>query len=291
MPHWSAGSSRRPSLRVPKPPQPAEGILRSRQNPRVQEARRLARDSTLARGEGVLVADGVRIVLEALRAGLVPRLLLVDPSDPNAAAIRQAAESRDARVTLATAAVLDSVSTLTTPQGALGVFERPAFDLAHVLAAPDAAEPPLICVLHGLQDPANAGSLVRSALATGLAGMIATAGTVDPYHPRSVRASMGGCFRLPVIAELAATSVWEMLNRGGYRILALEPRGGLKLDDATLDRPTAIVLGREGSGLDSEARDACEASVRIPMTRAIESLGVAAAGAIVFYMLAGRRIR
>ncbi len=98
---------------------------------------------------------------------------------------------------------------------------------------------------------------------------------------------MGASFRLPIAVDLAPETVWETLRRGGYRLLALDPRGGIPLNTIRLDRPTAVVFGSEGSGLDADARAACDGSVRIPMVTGVESLGVAAAGAIVFYALAG----
>ncbi len=272
---------------MPDPTRHTEEILRSRQNAKVQEARRIARDPRLARRQGVLLADGVTIVRDAIEAGLEPRLILLDPEDPDAPSIRTAAGRRHARITLASAPVLEAVSTLATPQGAIGIFARPHTDAALLLAAPDAARHPLVAVLHGLQDPTNAGALVRTALAAGLSGIITTSGTVDPFHPRAVRGSMGASFRLPIAVDLAPETVWETLRRGGYRLVALDARGDVPLNAIKLDRPTAVVFGSEGSGLDANARAACDGSVRIPMAKGVESLGVAAAGAIVFYALSG----
>jgi TrmH family RNA methyltransferase len=272
---------------VPDPAHSGEEVLRSRRNARVQDARRLARDPRLARREGVLVADGITLVREAIEAGLEARLILLDPNDPAGPSIRKAAARRRARIALAGPAVLETVSTLATPQGAVGIFTRPHADATLLLAAPGAARPPLFAILHGLQDPTNAGALARTALAAGLSGIMTTSGTVDPFHPRAVRAAMGASFRLPIAVDLPPDAVWDALQRGGYRLLALDPRGGVPLGAIRLDRPTAIVLGREGSGLDEDARAACDGSVRIPMAAGVESLGVAAAGAIVFYALAG----
>lgn len=262
-------------------------VLRSRQNAKVQEARRISRDPRMARREGVLLADGITLVHDAIEAGLASRLILLDPESAGADSIRRAAARRHLRVTLATPAVVECVSTLATPQGAVGIFERPHTDAALLLAAPAAKSHPLVAVLHELQDPTNAGALTRAALAAGLAGIVTTAETVDPFHPRAIRGSMGACFRLPIAVDLAPATVWETLRRGGYRLVALDPRGDVPISAIRLDRPTAIVLGREGAGLDREARSACDGSVRIPMAKDVESLGVAAAGAIVFYAVSG----
>ncbi len=268
---------------------PGEPALRSRQNARVREAREIARDPRRARREGLLVADGVQLVLEAIAARLACRLLLLDPDAPDAQRIHRAARARRLRVTPASRSVIDAVSTLTTPQAAVGLFERPAGDLPALLAAADAAQP-LIAVLHGLQDPTNAGSLVRTALAAGLNGLVCTAGTVDPFHPKAVRAAMGASFRLPIACEVDAETLWASLRRGGYRLLSLDPHEGLDLRSTKLDRPTALILGREGSGLDPAVARLCDARLRIPMASGVESLGVAAAGAIAFYALSLDRL-
>ena len=117
---------------MPSPGPSDPRVVRSRQNPRVVSARSVARDQRLARRDGVLFADGVALVREALRARLFPRLLLLDPDDD--ASPRLAADARRARcdVTWASRSVIESVSTLTTPQGAVGIFERPGHEFDSV---------------------------------------------------------------------------------------------------------------------------------------------------------------
>lgn len=259
--------------------------IHSRQNPRVQEARRIAHDPRLARREGVIVADGTTVVEEGLSAGFHARLLMCDPSDPDVEPILREAKRRRTPVTPVVRAILGTVSTLATPQGAIALFERPRGDLTRLLVAADASGWPVVAVLHGLQDPTNAGSLIRTGLAAGVEGFVATEGTVDPYHVRAVRASMGACFRMPIIPDEPLGPLLEALRRARYRLLACDPRGEIPLGELRRDQPIAILLGREGSGLDAEARKACESSVRIPMAKGVESLGVAAAGAILFYSL------
>jgi TrmH family RNA methyltransferase len=265
-------------------------VLRSRQNPRVQEARKLARQPTLARREGILVAEGPVLVREAMDAHLRPRVIFLDPGEPEAASLLRVLAARRMTHVEAHHSVLSAISTLTTPQAAIGIFERPHHDLRSLLAGASIDGPPVVAVLHGLQDPSNAGSLVRSGLAMGLSGVIATAGTVDLFHPRAVRGAMGASFRLPLVVDVEPATLWEILRQGSYRLLGLDPRGDLDLPRLRSDVATAVVLGREGSGLDREAQAACTASVRIPMAGGVESLGVAAAGAIVFYALRASRI-
>jgi TrmH family RNA methyltransferase len=269
----------------PHPAEPAVETIRSRQNPRVQEARKIAHDPRHARREGVLVADGITVVHEGLASGFRARMLMVVADDPDVAPILKEAKRRHAVVTPVARAILESVSTLAAPQGAIAFFERPRFDLSRLLTAPKASGWPVVAILHGLQDPTNAGSLIRTGLAAGVQGFVTTTGTVDPYHVRAVRASMGACFRMSIATEQGFPVLLEALRRARYRLLSLDPRGEVEMKEIRSDQPIAILLGREGSGLDTESRRACEANVRIPMAEGVESLGVAAAGAIVFYSL------
>ncbi|MBD3163564.1 MAG: hypothetical protein GF346_13750 [Candidatus Eisenbacteria bacterium] len=280
-----AGSPRRSSGRVTPEGRERERLLRSRRNPRVVEARRLARDPREARREGLFLADGTRPVLEALDAGLSPRVLFYHPESPEAGAIQALCRAAGFAPTAAATGILSAVSTLSTPQDAVGLFRRPVHDLAAVLAAPAHETIPCLFVLDRLQDPTNAGALCRSGLAAGMTGALATEGTVDPFHPRAVRAAMGASFRLPIVADLPVSVLGEALERGGYRLLGLDPRGSIPLAEVRLDRPTALLLGSEGSGPGGALRSRCEATVRIPMQAGVDSLGVAAAGAVVFYFL------
>jgi TrmH family RNA methyltransferase len=266
-------------------PPDAPDTIRSRQNPRVQETRKIAHDPRLARHEGVLVADGVTVVLEGITAGFRVHTLMLAAEDPDVVPILKEAKRRRIAVTTVSRAVMETVSTLAAPQGAFALFERPRADLNRLLAATDASGWPLVAILHGLQDPTNAGSLIRTGLATGVQGFITTEGTVDPFHARAVRASMGACFHMPIAGDPPLDVLLDALRRARYRLLALDPRGDIALSEVRRDQPIAIIFGREGSGLDAVAQRACEASVRIPMTSGVESLGVAAAGAIAFYSL------
>ena len=260
-------------------------VLRSRRNPQVVEARCLARDPRDARREGVFLADGVHPVLEALEAGLAPRSVFYHPAAPEAATIRAACRAIRFEPIPASSSVLAAVSTLSSPQAAAGLFERPRQDLSALLAAAASRSVPCLFLLDRLQDPANAGSLFRSGLAAGMTGGLLTEGTVDPFHPRAVRAAMGASFRLPIVSDLSPAVALEALRRGGYRLLGLDPRGSLSVEEVRLERPTAVLLGGEGGGLRGPLREHCAETVRIPMAAGVESLGVAAAGAVVFYFL------
>jgi TrmH family RNA methyltransferase len=183
-----------------------------------------------------------------------------------------------------------------TPQGVLGVFDRPERRERGPAKRTSGGDTTLeegagdtrsghIMVAAGVQDPANLGSMIRSARATGIRELLSTRGTVDPYHHRALRASMGATFRLRVQPELGLDELLEELSRSGRRTLALSSHRGIPLSSLDPDEPSAIVFGSEGHGLPPELEAALDLHVRIPMEPGVESLAVPAAAAVAFYWL------
>ncbi len=251
------------------------------------------------RRDGVMVADGVHLVREAIRAGLncVAVFATVAGRDPELAQLREEAASARLPVYPVLDHLFRVISPVETPQGIVGIFRRPEVKAAQIWHRPRGASlSGHIIVAHELQDPTNLGSISRSALAGGVKALITTPGTVDPYHHRALRASMGAAFHLPILQEQPIHKLITTLSNVGYRTAGLAPKGEVELTNLEPARPTALVLGSEGSGLDKAVLDRLDVRVRIPMEPGVESLGVAAAGAVSIFWLQlasrnGRAIR
>ena len=246
--------------------------ITSRSNPLVARFRRLANDRKLRRAEGVLVCEGPKMLSEAIQWGFPPRAALVtedfDFDFP--------AETRAVRVP---ADLLRSAAPTQTPQKVLFLAPRPD------AALPDTLTGKRYLVLDGVQDPGNAGTLWRTADAFGAGGMILLPGCADPWSPKTVRATMGACFRLPVW-ETDLDALLPVLGRSGLPLYAAALRDDtLDLRDLDADR-AAVVIGSEGRGVSRGVLDACDATVKIPMTDRCESLNAAAAGAVLLWELA-----
>jgi RNA methyltransferase, TrmH family len=261
--------------------------ITSSQNRQVSLVRRYWTRPRECRREGVLVADGIHLVQEALKVGLRCRSIFatVGDRDPEIAAILGQSE----RLRLPVYRVLDhifrAISPVETPQGILGVFDRPKTERVDLWGRDRARARGHLVVCHGLQDPGNIGALTRSALAAGLGGLITSPGTVDPFHHRALRASMGASFRLPILLDEPVQPLLRTLSNLGYRTIALSPHGETDLTELDPQCPMAIVLGAEGSGLDPALESSFDLRARIPMMAGVESLGVAAAGAVAFFCL------
>ena len=169
------------------------------------------------------------------------------------------------------------------PQGLVAVCSHLDVSLAAVLQA----APRLAVVLAEIQDPGNAGTVLRTADAAGAAGVVFTDGSVDPYNGKCVRASAGSLFHPPVVRGAKATAALDALRAAGLQVLAADGAGEADLDEladaGALARPTAWVFGNEARGLPSELAEHADVRVRIPIHGRAESLNLAAAAAVCLY--------
>lgn len=151
-----------------------------------------------------------------------------------------------------------------------------------------------VVVLAGVSDPGNAGSLLRSAAAAGAGGVVTCCGSVDLYNPKTVRASAGAIFRIPVAIDRSGEGhsgedLARQLRSHGLRLVATAAAGGAPYTGSDLSGSVALVLGNEAHGLPPGLAQACDSVVSVPMHRGTESLGVAAAGAVIFFEAARQR--
>lgn len=145
-----------------------------------------------------------------------------------------------------------------------------------------------LLVLEHVADPGNVGTLVRTATAFGAA--VATIGGADPFGPKAVRASAGTCYSAAIHRLEADAGLPAVLRGDGRIVLGLAADGAFTLEDAASDVPAsgvALVLGSEPRGLEDVTRTSVDRLVRIPMATGVESLNVAAAGAIAMHLLMG----
>jgi TrmH family RNA methyltransferase len=260
---------------------------------RVRRLRGLLRKRSARWSERVFVAEGVELLRTALRAGIPIESVYVAPSgadDPLTAETCDRALAAGARLFSLAPGVLERVADTVTPQPVLTVLpmlERPT--AAH---GPPAREHPLIVVMVDVRDPGNAGTVLRTADAAGVNSVIFSGDSVDPYNPKTVRASAGSLFHVPFSVREDPVPLATSLAAAGYRTLATVVRDGV--DYASLDWsvPTALFLGNESAGLGAELIGAMGGSVAVPMEGQAESLNVGMACAVVcFEALRQRRGR
>jgi TrmH family RNA methyltransferase len=167
-----------------------------------------------------------------------------------------------------------------TPSGVLAIGTRPSWGSAALLRADSST---LLVLAADLQDPGNAGAVVRVAEAAGATGVWLTGESVDPFTWRALRGSMGGTFRLPVVRTGTTRDAIAACLARGVQVVATDGRASRTFYEVDLLRPTALLLGNEGGGLSKTLLGAVSAVVAIPMVPAVNSLNVATAAAVLLY--------
>ena len=249
-------------------------VITSRHHPIVKEFR------DAARGGDLMLLDGWHLLAEAVGAGLVVETLAVcGPPTADEQTLIDRARRGHARVTEVSGVVLNALSPVTSPTGVVATARKPVIDSAAVLAPP----PALIIAGFGLQDPGNAGAVIRSAAAAGATGVVFDELSADPWGWKALRASMGSAFHLPVLRSRGIGTLLTEWRRAGLRIAATVPRGGTSMHEVDFTKPAALLLGGEGAGLPDELVESADVRVTIPMRGGIESLNAAVAAAVLLY--------
>ena len=261
----------------------------SRTHALARRLRALRGDAALRESEGVFVAEGIHLAMEALAAGASIEAAVVSPrlseSHEGHDLVRHLREA-GILAHVSSQATLDTLQDARSPQPVVLIVRREAPALSVVMAGRGGA--PLLVVACGVQEPGNIGALLRTADAAGATGFVTTPGCANLTHPRAVRASMGAIFRLPAV-EAALDDVLEEVESLEFRVVGADARGGVDYDTADWGGPVALFLGGEGAGLPPQVRERLHQRVAIPMAPGVESLSVNAAAAVLLFTAARKR--
>ena len=228
--------------------------------------------------EGAVLVEGVRGVCEALAAGISVQFVVTSPrleATEEGRALARRLETHD--LVSVDDGEFARLSDTESHQGVLLVCDEPRAQLGSI-------EPSgWYLVLDGIQDPGNAGTLIRAAVAFGIDAVLALDGTVDPWSPKSVRSSAGMILRIPVVRASAA-DVIARLSEVRVPLLVADARGE-DVEGRRHDHGFALVVGNEGAGVREEIAARADGTVAVRMPGPAESLNVAMAGAILLYDL------
>ncbi|NJN65885.1 MAG: RNA methyltransferase [Chloroflexaceae bacterium] len=225
--------------------------------------------------ERCLVLEGVRLVAEALAAGVPLRLVLYAPEQLETTETGQRLLAQLATLPEsheATARVVSAAADTVTPQGVVAIAPWP--DL------PPAS--PRWLVLDEVQDPGNVGTLLRSAEAAGIGQVVCSQGTADVYSPKVVRAAMGAHF----FVSLRSSQSWEEIRetlQGVLHIYAADAGGKTPYDVVDWQQPVALIIGNEAQGIGPEGHSLATRRITIPMQGRIASLNAAVAGSVLLF--------
>jgi RNA methyltransferase, TrmH family len=256
-------------------------------NSRVKDARKLSRRSVRTERR-LFLADGPKAVEGALSAVSATGEACVVEVFATSQALERHADLLDGtEVTLVDDRAIAGLSDSVSPAGLVAVcrfVDVPLRDLLHT------SSPPLV-VCADVRDPGNAGTIIRTADAVGAGGVVLTGQSVDLYNPKTVRASVGSVFHLPLAIEPDTAAAVAAVRAAGMDVLAADGAGELDLFtiDGILAEPVAWLFGNEAWGLPDDVAALADHRVRIPIPGRAESLNLSTAAAVCLY--AGARAR
>jgi len=249
-------------------------MISSPSNPKIKLVRALAKKQT-RQEKKQFVVEGVRLIEEAVGAGLVPAFVFYTASihgERRARILLEKIAAMTPELDMVSDAVMRTIAATETPPGILAVVPMPQ--------TPEPTHPNFILILDSIRDPGNLGAILRSARAAGVDEIMLAPGTVDAFNDKVVRAAMGAHFSVSLRSE-----PWEIIAqkvRDVPRIYLADAGGEIAYDAADWSKPVVLIVGGEAEGASDEARKIAKARVRIPM-RGGESLNAAMAATLLMF--------
>ncbi len=255
-------------------------MITSVHNPRVQAVRRLQSHAQERREQQACVVEGVRLAEEALQAGWTARqVFFTEALEERGKALLQAFQANGAPVEPVSQAVMEAMCDTETPQGLLVVLAQRRLSLP--------PEPDFLLVVDGLRDPGNLGTLLRSAAAAGVQGVLLAPGCAEAWSGKVLRAGMGAHFRLPV-QPMSWPEIRSTVS-GRLKVYLAAAGAGSEYTQADFRRPVALVVGGEAAGAGPEAQALADEKVHIPMPGGSESLNAGVAAGILLFEVVRQR--
>ncbi len=249
-------------------------MITSAANPKVKYMRRLQTDSRFRQQEGMMVVEGDRWLDDLLMQHQTPALIVCTPT------WLEKHPGRELPMTpwVVNESVMASMSNLTTPPGVMAATPMPNLPLP--------TQPTWLLILDRLSTPGNLGTVLRTAAAAGVEGLILTPGSIDPYNPKVLRGSMGAHLRLP-LRQLNWQEIADLVRP--LRVWVAVAAGRTPYTSVDWTTPTALIIGSEAQGPGPQALALAHGSTAIPMAAATESLNAAMAAAIILFEAARQR--
>ena len=224
---------------------------------------------------GLFLAEGLKIVAEAVELGFEPVILLHGEGAAGHPVLERAAARAGQRLVV-TQQILEKICRRDNPQTVLGVFEQ------HFAELSDLSAGGVLIGLEAVRDPGNLGTIIRTADAAGAAGMALIGDCCDPYSVEAVRATMGSIFAVPIV-RVGAEAFLAWRKRWTGRVVGTLLSATTDFRAVDYSGPTMILLGNEQAGLTPSLAAACDVAVKIPMRGRADSLNLAVAAGVMLY--------
>lgn len=240
-------------------------------------SQRRARDK-----EKLFIMEGLRLIEEGIRGGTFLSFVLysnkIIKSQRGRKLLRKC-ELLGVPIFCVSENLLIDLADTENPQGILAVAKmqtKRLSDLRHTVKS-------MFLLIDGVQDPGNLGTMIRTACGAGATGVVLTKGTVDPYNPKVIRASMGMVFHIPVIIEVDNQKIIDFFKNKDFKFLVADAQGEKLYYEIKTSGPVVWALGNEANGPSDFILEAADEIVRIPLLDQVESLNVAVAAGILLF--------
>ena len=258
-------------------------MITSNQNSKIKLVRALLGRSKERREAGAFVAEGVRLVEEAVKANWTCRFALYDETlSERGLSQVESLKSRGVDVEEVSVSVMKSISETEAPQGILTVLEFSNL--------PIPSSPNFTLIPDQIRDPGNLGTLLRSAAASGVQAILIPPNTTDAFAPKVLRSGMGAHFRLP-IRSMGWEEIEKAVKSDALNIYIAD-MDGTSCWDMDLRQPVALIVGNEAEGASESARKLADGKISIPMSGETESINAGVAGSVLmFEIMRQRRVK
>jgi len=249
-------------------------MMTSNQNSKIKLVRTLLSRAKERREAGLFVIEGVRLFEEAVNSNWEFHFVLYDQTLSERGKYQVSSlKSKNIEVEEVSASVMKSISETESPQGILAVLKFSQLPIPE--------SPNLILIPDQIRDPGNLGTLLRSALATGVQAVLLPPETTDAFAPKVLRSGMGAHFKLP-IQEMSWEEISQVVKLAGLNVLIADMNGE-SCWETDLRKPMALIIGSEAEGASESARKLSNGKISIPMSGDIESLNAGVAGSVLMF--------
>lgn len=255
-------------------------------NPTIKRLKSL-REKKYRKREGHFLAEGLRLLAEALEAGKTPKLLVVVEDvelHPLAQQIEAATVAAGGEVIETSEAIIAKLSGKSNPQSIIGIYQDHPTSLAEI----DRERADIWLVAQSLRDPGNLGTILRTGDAVGAGGLILIDDSVDPFSVEAVRASMGAIFTQHIVQSSWPDFI-DWLRSGSGQLVGTSLNTDLDYQAVQYQAPTFLLIGNEAQGLPAEYEAQCDTLVKMPMMGKADSLNAAMAAAVMAYEVLNQR--
>lgn len=256
--------------------------ISSEQNQKIKYLKKLY--SKRGRQEkGKLILEGYRIIEDALKSSAVFDKIYMSPEflkSDEGQYLQESFINRDKKgqLLIIDKKILNKIADTDTPQGVIAVVNEIEYEAQELFK-----ENGLLLLLDRLQDPGNMGTIIRTAAAAGLDGIVILKGSVDIYNLKVLRATMGAIFKIPLLHGLTREDFFVLLAESNYRLLSTDLKADRYYHQQEYQRPLIIAIGNEANGLEEEILQKSDYRVKIPLNGEIESLNAAVAAGVIIY--------